>query len=286
MGEPQLLFMKPESTCESVKSSEHPIISRSMSPPKAVAVVGFKGAGKTRVVEALVRELSRRGYRVGTVKHASGEHPLDIPGKDTWRHKEAGSYSTAILSSKGSALYLNHPTDLSEIIPLLGSVDFVILEGFKSMDRIARIIVPSAPRDIELLSNGLEIAVALTSDEETSLYEMDIPVIPVSRIGDLAGLVLEKAFPILPGLDCGSCGYEGCKALAKAILAGKAVAEGCTVLFGGGVRLKVDGKPIPLNPFVRSFIGNVVMGMVRTLKGVGRPKGIEISLDVGELEDE
>ncbi|MBS7637469.1 molybdopterin-guanine dinucleotide biosynthesis protein B [Candidatus Bathyarchaeota archaeon] len=257
-----------------------------MSPPKAVAVVGFKGSGKTRVVEALVRELSKRGYRVGTVKHASGEHPLDTPGKDTWRHKEAGSYSTAILTSRGSAVYLNHPVELSEVIPLLGSVDYIILEGFKSLDRVARIIVPSAPGDIEPLSNGLEIAVVPLSDGEAPLYEKGTPVIPVSRVEELVDLILGKAFPILPGLDCGSCGYEGCRALAKAILAGKAIAEGCTVLSGGGVRLKVDGKPIPLNPFVRSFMGNVVLGMVRTLKGVGRPRGIEISVDVGELEDE
>ncbi|MEM2127926.1 MAG: molybdopterin-guanine dinucleotide biosynthesis protein B [Candidatus Bathyarchaeia archaeon] len=255
-----------------------------MSPPKAVAVVGFKGAGKTRVVEALVRELSRRGYRVGTLKHASGEHPLDTPGKDTYRHREAGSYSTAILTSKGSAVYLNHPVDLSEIIPLLGPVDFIILEGFKSLDTVARIIVPIAPGDLEPLSNGLEIAVVPPSGVEAPLYEKDIPVFPISRIGELVDLILGKAFPILPGLDCGSCGYEGCKALAKAILAGKATAERCTALFGGGVRLKVDGKTIPLNPFVRSFMGNVVLGMVRTLKGVERPKGIEISLDVGELE--
>lgn len=277
--------MKSEAACESVKSSEPLMISRWMSPSKAVAVVGFKGAGKTRVVEALVRELSRRGYRVGTVKHASCEHPLDIPGKDTWRHREAGSYSTAILTSKGSAVYLNHPTDLNGIITLLGPVDFLILEGFKSLEGVARIIVPSAPGDIESLSNGLEIAMALPSDEEAHPHEMGIPVIPIGRIGDLASLVLERAFPILPGLDCGSCGYESCKALAKAILAGKADAESCTVLFGGGVRLKVDGRPIPLNPFVRGLMGNVVLGMVRTLKGVERPKGIEISMDLEELID-
>jgi molybdopterin-guanine dinucleotide biosynthesis protein B len=268
---------------ESVKSSDYPIILRPMSLPKAVAVVGFKGAGKTRVVEALVRGLSQRGYRVGTVKHASGKHPIDTPGKDTWRHRMAGSYSTAILTPQGSAVYLNHPVELAEVLPHLGMVDLLILEGFKSLNRVARIIVPSSPKDLDTLANGLEIAVTPISDEGADLYEKGIPVIPLSRLGDLIDLVLEKAFPVLPGLDCRSCGYEGCEALAKAILAGEAKAESCAPLFGGGVRLMVDGRPIPLNPFVRSFIGNVVLGMTRALKGVEKPGRIEITVDAGDL---
>lgn len=272
--------------CESVKSSGGSDNLEAMSPPKAVAVVGFKGAGKTRVVEALVRELSHRGYRVGTVKHASGEHPIDIPGKDTWRHRMAGSYSTAILTPKGSAVYINHPLDLGGILPLMGGVDLIILEGFKSLEGVARIIVPSTPGDVEVLSNGLEIAVALPSDEGAPQHEVGIPVIPISRIGDLVDLVLGKAFPILPGLDCGSCGYGGCKPLARAILRGEAEAESCTALFGGGVRLKVDGRPIPLNPFVRELMGNVILGMVRSLKGAERPRDIEIVVDVEGLMDE
>ncbi len=271
--------------CENVKSSGPPMILRPMSPPKAVAVVGFKGAGKTRVVEALVRELSSRGYRVGTVKHASGGHPLEIPGKDTWRHMEAGSYSTAVLTPKGSAVYLSRPMGLGEVLPLLGMVDLVVLEGFKSLDRVARIIVFTTPRDLEILSNGLEIAVVSSSEGVPPLGWRGAPVLPLSRAGELADLVLERAFPLLPGLDCGACGFEGCSGLARAVLAGEAEAGRCQAQPEGGVRLKVDGRPIPLNPFVRGLFESVVVGMVKSLKGAQSPKGIELTLEVGESGD-
>ena len=58
---------------------------------RVFGVVGWKNNGKTTLVERLVEHLAARGYRVSTVKHAHHEVDLDQPGKDSWRHREAGA---------------------------------------------------------------------------------------------------------------------------------------------------------------------------------------------------
>jgi molybdopterin-guanine dinucleotide biosynthesis protein B len=255
-----------------------------MLSPRAVSVVGFKASGKTRVVEALVRELTRRGHRVGTLKHTSDDVVLDTPGKDTWRHREAGSVATAILESGRGAFFIDRPMGVEEAVEVLGTIDFVVLEGFKSLDTVARVIVPREREEIGELSNGLEIAISGPAVEGLSV-ESEVPAIPLDRAEGLADVVEEKAFPLLPRMDCGGCGYEDCRSLAEAIVAGEADAERCVGYSPGGVRLRINGRLVPMNAFVRSTTKNVVMGLVRSLKGVEEPDNIELEIRAGEERD-
>lgn len=250
-----------------------------MSVPRAVAVVGYKKAGKTRVVEAIVRELARRGFRVGTIKHASPTHSIDSPGKDTWRHREAGASASAILTSSGSAIFINQQMSLADVITKISDVDFVVIEGFKSIDTIARIIVPKEVDEIEGLANGLEIAISGPHIEGISLKKAIVPVFSSDQSGGLADLVVEKAFPLLPGLNCHGCGYRSCRELALAIVKGESDARSCVSLPTGPFKLRVDGVAIPLKPFVQDIVGNAVLGMVRALRGGENPRKIEIELD-------
>lgn len=252
-----------------------------MSAPRAVAVVGFKDAGKTKTVEALVRELTRRGLRVGTLKHTSRTHPLDTPGKDTWRHREAGSIASAILTADSAAVFLNHPISVVDAIVGLGALDIVVLEGFRSMDAVARIMIPRDAEEVKELANGLEIAVSGPSVEGLPMIEIGVPLIPLSRVDELADLVESKTFPLLPGLNCGECGYESCKDLAHAILAGGAEARRCVNYERNAIRLKVDGRGVEMNHFVRNVIRNVVLSVVKTLKGCEDPRQIELAIDPG-----
>jgi len=251
-----------------------------MSAPRAVAVVGFKDAGKTQAVEALVGELTRRGLRVGTLKHTSRTHLLDTPGKDTWRHREAGSVASAILTWEDAAVFLNRPVGVAEAVERLGPIDTVVLEGFRSLDVVPRIVIPRDAEEVEALANGLEIAISGPSLEGLSVSEGSVPVIPLSRVGELADLVESKAFPLLPGLNCGGCGYDSCRALARAILAGEAEAGRCVGYATDAVRLKVDGLGVAMNPFVQGVMRNVVLGVIRTLRGVEEPRRVEVAFDV------
>lgn len=251
-----------------------------MKKPRIVAVVGYKDSGKTRLVEALVRELTGRGYRVGTLKHTAEEVPLDTPGKDTWRHREAGSVASAILHGRSAAFFIDGYTSVNEAVERLGAVDFVIVEGFKTLGTVARIPVPRNADEASELTNGLEIAVADLTNRGIHAQSEAI-VIPLDKVGMMADLVEEKAFPMLPGLDCHGCGYEDCRSLARAVLAGEVGAEACAA-FDPGFSLRVDGVNVPLGPFVKDVTRNTVLGLVRSFKGVGDPRSVELSFEVVE----
>lgn len=72
---------------------------------KVLHIVGRKNHGKTELVVQLVRELTRRGLRVGTFKNCGHEHDLDVPGKDSYKHREAGATTVAVITPSLTALY-------------------------------------------------------------------------------------------------------------------------------------------------------------------------------------
>src|SRR5512146_1450381 len=99
-----------------------------------VSVVGKSNVSKTTFLEKLIPELVRRGYRVGTVKHDVHGFELDTPGKDTWRHRQAGSRAVAISGPDKIALFLGveREAKLDEVAELIdGQVDLILTEGYK-----------------------------------------------------------------------------------------------------------------------------------------------------------
>lgn len=73
---------------------------------KRLHIVGGKNHGKTTLIVDLVQELSRRGWTVGTIKHTHHHHELDVPGKDSYRHRLAGASAVGILSPAMTAVFL------------------------------------------------------------------------------------------------------------------------------------------------------------------------------------
>ena len=69
-----------------------------------ISIVGYADSGKTTLIEKLVPELKKRGYRVGTIKHAVHEPSLDTQGKDSWRHFNAGADTVVVSSLEKIAL--------------------------------------------------------------------------------------------------------------------------------------------------------------------------------------
>jgi molybdopterin-guanine dinucleotide biosynthesis protein B len=249
--------------------------------PKAISVVGFKNSGKTKVVEALIKELTEKGYVVGTLKHTAEDVQLDTPGKDTYRHRMAGSKSTGIMHNYGAAFFIDKYLSLQKAEYKLGTLDFLVIEGFKSVNTHAKVIVPRNPNDVKELSNGLEVAVVLLP--EVNLSETSIPIVPFSNIERLAEIVAEKAFPLLPGLNCHDCGYDDCLSMGKAILKKEARISQC-IGFNDSYILKVNGLNVPLKGFVREAIENVVLGFVKTLKGGQKAERIELKFEVKRNE--
>ncbi len=104
-----------------------------------VGFAGYSGSGKTTLVEKLIPALRLRGLRVSVVKHAHHNFDIDHPGKDTYRHREAGAFEVVVASPKRLALMreFEKPSRLTVhhlIAELYTGVDWVLVEGFKDSD--------------------------------------------------------------------------------------------------------------------------------------------------------
>ena len=107
-----------------------------MTPPVFI-FVGHSNAGKTTFVEKLIPELTRRGRRVATIKHAHHKVELDTEGKDSWRYKRAGAAMSMLVTASALQLVADaterrEPRQLAE--RFLGEADLVLAEGFSHAD--------------------------------------------------------------------------------------------------------------------------------------------------------
>ena len=102
-------------------------------PPILLFVAGKSGSGKTTILEGLIPELKKKGLRVGTVKHHHSNFTMDIPGKDSWRHKMAGAEKTIISSPNriGIVMDVDHDHSPEELTRFLTDMDIVLVEGYK-----------------------------------------------------------------------------------------------------------------------------------------------------------
>ncbi len=148
---------------------------------KVIGVAGFKNAGKTTLVEKLVIELTRRGWRVSTVKHAHHSFDIDHEGRDSFRHRKAGATEVAIVSKNRWALIheLREETEpsLHDILAKLAPCDLVIVEGYKR-DAHDKIEVRNLALDHPKLagSDPTVVAIAATGDvpdAPVSLFDRD-----------------------------------------------------------------------------------------------------------------
>ncbi len=99
-----------------------------------IHIIGRKNSGKTTLIVDLIAELSGRGLRVGTIKHTHHHHELDVPGKDSFRHRQAGATPVAILSPGMTAVFRPNVSGRAAdgydwIAPAFGDCDLVLVEG-------------------------------------------------------------------------------------------------------------------------------------------------------------
>src|SRR6202158_3913928 len=98
-------------------------------------LAGWSGSGKTTLLAALIPELVVRGLSVSTIKHAHHEFDIDQPGKDSWRHRQAGASEVMVASARRWALMheLSGVPDpsLDELVARMSPVDLLLVEGFK-----------------------------------------------------------------------------------------------------------------------------------------------------------
>jgi molybdopterin-guanine dinucleotide biosynthesis protein B len=209
-----------------------------------VSIVGTSDSGKTTLIEKLVPELNRRGYKVATIKHDVHGFEVDREGKDSWRHKQAGAHTVVISSPQKLALIrdVDHDAELAELRDkYIQDVDLILSEGFKRNSQ-PKIEVFRKERHRELLCTREDNLLAIASNQP---FDIGVPCFDLEDARGIVDLIEEK------------------------FLKGKEFPP---------VQLKVNGKEISLSPFVQKSIIGTLRGMVSALKGCESPKSVEIRI--------
>lgn len=246
---------------------------------KVVGIIGYKNSGKTTLTHALARELTGRGHEVAVIKHSS--HHLDLPGKDTTALGEAVG-QVGFISPQESGVFWKKSLSLENIAPYL-EAEFILVEGFKTEKTFPKIVCLRGEPDDRNLFDGLVICAVGPADqmEGMDVHSFDglgIPLLGWDEVGKIADLVEQKAFK-LPNLDCGGCGHELCYDMAREIVTGSGSVEDCVSL-QPATEIRIDGRLMPMNPFISSIVRNTILGLLSPLKGFKKTeKGkIEISI--------
>jgi molybdopterin-guanine dinucleotide biosynthesis protein B len=171
---------------------------------KVIGLAGWSGAGKTTLLSRVVPHLLGQGLRVSVIKHAHHSFDVDIPGKDSWVHREAGA--TEVLVSSGKRWALMHELRgapeprLPELLAKLSQVDLVVVEGFKSEPH-RKIEVHRAANGKPLLFPGDSAIAGIATD---AAIETALPVIHLDDIPAIAVMMQRAAISVEDVLARGS----------------------------------------------------------------------------------
>lgn len=208
-----------------------------------ISFTGKSGSGKTTLLEKLIPELARRGRAVGVIKHTAHEVELDALGKDTQRLRAAGAGTAAIASKNLLAVFQNIHADTS-IDEIAGQYftlpDLILTEGFKHGDAPQVLVLPLGATELPAVLP--EKLLAIVADTK---LEAPVPSFTREDVVPIADLIEETFLRPVSRSE---------------------------------VRVWVDGKFIPMNPFVKAFVGQTVKGMVSSLKGGKDAEKIHIKI--------
>lgn len=158
---------------------------------RILLVVGRKKRGKTTLVERLVPEFKRRGYRVGTIKYTTMDHQFDTPGKDSFRHARAGAGTTLVLAPQSLALFSSDlrkkaPVELFKLF--FQNYDLIIGEGFRNSP-YPKIEILDSSRDKKTLCSGKDNLIAVVCANKT---DSTVPVFSLEQIKPLVDFLEKK----------------------------------------------------------------------------------------------
>ncbi|MCP3472220.1 molybdopterin-guanine dinucleotide biosynthesis protein B [Bradyrhizobium sp. CCGUVB1N3] len=160
---------------------------------KIIGLAGWSGAGKTTLLTRLIPHFNAQGLRVSVIKHAHHHFDVDVPGKDSWRHREAGAAEVLVSSANRWALMheLRGAAEprLPELLARLSAVDLVVVEGFKREPH-RKIEVHRAANGKPLLFPDDPGIVGIATDVAV---ETRLPTVHLDDIPAVAALLLRSA---------------------------------------------------------------------------------------------
>lgn len=160
---------------------------------KVIGLAGWSGAGKTTLLERLIPHLNAQGVRVSTIKHAHHDFDVDAPGKDSWRHRQAGAAEVLVSSRRRFALMHElrgeDEPSLTQLLARLAPVDLVIVEGFKTAPHRKIEVYRAANNKPPLFPTDPAIA-AIAADGAVDTH---LPVAHLDDVAAIAAIMLHAA---------------------------------------------------------------------------------------------
>ncbi|HET6478095.1 MAG TPA: molybdopterin-guanine dinucleotide biosynthesis protein B [Dehalococcoidales bacterium] len=208
--------------------------------PPIISVVGKSDSGKTTLLEALIKVLKQRGYRIAVIKHAVDGFELDTPNKDSWRFSQAGSEVAAISSKDTLAIFrhLENDMDPQELVQYTGAdCDLVLTEGFKRSP-YPKIEVIRGEQGSEPVSPPEQL-LAMVTDKPLNI---NVPQFTREKIAEIADLIEQK---YLVGAE-------------------------------DSIDLYVDGTYVPLDKAGRNLLLRTLVAIVSGLKEIHRWRRLSV----------
>ena len=158
---------------------------------KIFGVTGWKNSGKTGLMERLITEFTARGLSVSSIKHAHHSFDIDHPGRDSYRHRDAGARQV-LLASRNRWALMHELRDedepsLGDLLKQLSPVDLVLIEGYKR-DRHPKIEAHRKETGQPLIAPEDETIVAVASDTSVSV---DRPVLDLNDTASIANFIAQ-----------------------------------------------------------------------------------------------
>jgi molybdopterin-guanine dinucleotide biosynthesis protein MobB len=234
-----------------------------------LAVVGSQGSGKTATVEAMVNGLTRKGYRLATAKHIHGtDFTIDTKNKDTWRHAQAGARVILSVAEKELTIIKKENTANYTLTDITGNcednTDLIIVEGFRKL--VAQdLTVPKivAVKNKDEITEAIQIfkpILAFTGSlSKAETPELKIPYLDLKKEPEkLIGIIEKRVAPIIQK-----------RRESKET-----------------VSININGKQLPLNPYVQKITRNVLFGVISTLKGAAIKGDEDILIKINKVPKE
>jgi len=158
---------------------------------KIFGVTGWKNSGKTGLMERLITEFTARGLTVSSIKHAHHSFDIDHPGRDSYRHRDAGAWQV-LLASRNRWALMHELRDedepsLGDLLKQLSPVDLVLIEGYKR-DRHPKIEAHRKETGQPLIAPEDETIVAVASDTSVAI---DRPVLDLNDTAAIANFIAQ-----------------------------------------------------------------------------------------------
>jgi len=164
---------------------------------RVIGFSGWSGSGKTTLVEGVIGCLVMAGQRVSVVKHAHHDFDIDHPGKDTWRHRQAGAYEVVIASRRRLAkmreFELEVQPTVHQLLAELVDCDWVLVEGFKSADLLKiEVWRETLGKPVQYPDDPYIVAIA-TDNPQRLPHATGLPVLDLNSPDAVADFLLQNS---------------------------------------------------------------------------------------------